>query len=387
MRILLITGFAILLSACAANQPNEQGRRPGGPEYPPVSLFYKYLSEELRLECNQFSSRSVLHHCVDNQFDLTSLKHALSRSGSFLQVALGQKEQDYQLLASIAVLDEETGGEIGNAALSGATLMMLPIVMEKTIRAEIVVTWKEVPIKRYDYTIPFEYSASIFNAGSYDDSIAAHIAEKLLSDLEQENVFAGAYLMAALQASDYENDLSVPETIEDYLFDEKYIHNNPFFGALLTFQHRQFAFDRAEVYIYPIRSTDWTDTATITQGEAENLRRDLKLMQREGQFKEVVLDSVEPLNWKVGGKEIFGSFYSNTLTDVEGQQVRTATYVFTKGDKFVRIRAIFPVQEGSATAESPDKFVHTLLEEVSLPEESLFMARLRQQRRQTEIGM
>lgn len=387
MRIFLFAAMALLLSACAT-QPatSPASTRQPLPDFPPLSLFYKHPSEDLNSECEKFRAQSVLHHCNDNQFDLRSLQKALSESAKFQQVALASDDSEYQALVSIAVLDQESGSELGNAALSGATLMMLPMVMEKTIRAEVVITWHEVAIKKYDYSIPFRFSSSLFTLNNdYDTSLTALVAEQLLADLEQENVFSGAFLMSALEASDYENDLTVPEAVADYLLDDRYIFNNPFHGAALTFQHREFAFDRAEVFVYPIRNTDWQDRAAISASEAQNLRNELDLMQRQGQIKKLNLGAVVPLHWTVGGDSYNGVFYDGLLTDLENKQGHTATYIFTKGDKFVRVRAVFPMEEGSAAVKNPDDFVKALLGDLQPPQESLFMAKLRQRRRQADM--
>ena len=381
-----LAGCTLLLGACAG-QPGQQIPRQAVPDYPPVSLFYKYPSESLDSECRAFDDQSLLHHCVSNQFDIRTLQHALEQSGKFQQVALADDNAPYQVLTSIAVLDQESGGELGNAALSGATLMMVPLVMEKTLRAEVVVTWQELPIKLYDYTIPFEFSASLFTAGdSYDKKITASITERLLADLQQENVFSGNYLMAALDASDYERDLRVPDAVDDYFLDQKYVLNNPFHGALLTFQHKQFAFDRAEVFVYPIRTTSWQDAGALSAREADNLRMELNAMVNQGQIRALDLGEVKPLQWQVGGQNYQGAFYTGMLTDQEGQTGRTATYIFTKEDKFVRVRAVFPMQEDSIEAQNPDGFVKALLEHIQPPGESVFMARLREQRRQQHGG-
>lgn len=375
-----------LLGACASH-PGPQVSRQAVPDYPPVSLFYKHLSESLDSECRAFDDQSLLHHCVSNQFDIRTLQRALEQTGKFQQVALADENAPYQLLTSIAVLDQESGGELGNAALSGATLMMVPLVMEKTLRAEVVVTWQELPIKTYSYTIPFEFSASLFTAiDSYDKTVTAAVAERLLADLQQENVFSGNYLMSALDASDYEHDLTVPDAVDEYFLDEKYVLNNPFHGALLTFQHKQFAFDRAEVFVYPIRTTDWQDAGALSASEAENLRMELNAMVGQGQIQALDLGDVEPLQWQVGGQDYQGVFYTGLLTDQEGQTGRTATYIFTKEDKFVRVRAVFPMQEDSIEAQNPDGFVKALLEQIQPPGESVFMARLREQRRQKPGG-
>ncbi|WP_295802424.1 hypothetical protein [uncultured Microbulbifer sp.] len=387
---LALTGSTLLLGACAGQpgQPDSRDLRQAVPDYPPVSLFYKHPSDSLDSECRAFDGQSLLHHCNSNRFDLHALQQNLEQSGKFQQVSLADNAAQYQVLTSIAVLDQETGDELGNAALSGATLMMLPMVTKKTLRAEVVVTWQQLPIKQYNYTIPFEFSASLFNgANSYDKKLTANIGEHLLADLQQENIFSGSYLMAALDASDYEHDLVVPDAVEDYFLDEKYILNNPFHGALLTFQHKQFAFDRAEVFVYPIRNTDWQDAGALSASEAENLRAELNLMLRQGEIQSLDLGAVEPRHWRMDGRNYRGIFYTGTLTDLEGQSGRTATYIFTKEDKFVRVRAVFPtLEDNSIEAQNPDAFVKALLKNIQPPGESLFMAKLRQKRRQSTIA-
>ena len=387
LRALVLTGCTLLLGACAT-QPTDDTSPLAEPDYPPISLFYKHLSDSLDHECRTFSEQSLLHHCVSNPFELRMLQQDLQHTGKFRDVLLADAEAQYQVHTSIAVLDQESGGELGNAALSGATLMILPLVMQKTLRAEIAVTWHQLPIKRYEYTVPFEYSASLFTpASSYDRKLTNLVSERLLADLQQENIFSGAYLMAALQASDYEHDLSVPDAVDEYFLDERHILNNPFHGAVLTFQHKQFAFDRAEVFVYPIRSTEWQDTANISAREAEILRTELQQMAHQGQIQDLKLDAVQPLRWQLGdGKQYSGVYYNGSLTDLDGQNGRTATYIFTKGDKFVRVRAVFPMQEDSFAVQNPDDFVKALLKNIQPPAESVFMARLRQQRRQDGIA-
>ncbi|GAA5525324.1 hypothetical protein Maes01_01890 [Microbulbifer aestuariivivens] len=377
--------LSALLSACTTI-PTPQERLPGSPLFPPLSLMYKRLSEDLRKECNTFRSRSFLHHCTRNEFDLSSLQQALSASGRFQQLTLAQPDENYQLLTSVAVLDQETGSEFSTAVLSGATLMMLPMLLERTIRAELMVTWREIPIKSYDYTIPLRFSVSIFNAEQYQEVLTAAIAERLLADLEMENIFTGAYLLSAIEASDYEKELNVPEQVGDYVLSDKHIYNNPFFGTLLTFEHRQFAFDRAEVFIYPIPSTEWNDTQALTWEEAQNLRNDMVEMQRTGELKSVISAEPQALHWKIGQRDFNGSYYTSKLTDHDDQQADVVNYVFTSGDKFVRVHTYFPVEQGSASTGDPDDFARQLLHTLSLPVESVFMARLREVYRQSGDG-
>ncbi len=390
LRRLTVVGTLLLLTACAAQQGGPEGvlAAAEAPRYPGISLFYKHLSDDLEQECAEFQSRSMLHHCSEGEFHLSNLQQALTQSGAFQQVTIAGDHNEFQVMVSTVVLDQESGSEIGNAALSGATLMLVPIKIEKTIRAEVVITWQNLPIKRYDYTLPFNYSASLLTPTfNYRKELSQRIAAQLLGDLQQENAFAGAQVMAALEASDYGDDLGIGDSVGGYFFDEKHIFSNPFHGAVLSFIHRQFAFDHAEVFVYPVRNTDWHEAAALTQSEAENVRTELSLMQRQGNLNALELDDPTPLQWIVDGQRYDGTFYSGHLIDNEGREARTATYIFIKGDKFVRTQAVFPLVEGSAKVNNPDDFARSLLQQLEPPTESPFMARLRRERRQSIMEM
>ncbi len=74
--------------------------------------------------------------------------------------------------------------------------------------------------------------------------------------------------------------------------------------------------------------------------------------------------------------------YSNS----QSERVYTATYTFVKEDKFVKVRASFPITDEGTDMQAPDDFVQALLASVSVPEESLFMARVRKMHRESSIN-
>lgn len=368
----------LLLGACASQPPITPPAEETAPEYPAISLYFKHPSKALARECGEFSRQSLLHHCNSNYYELDALRQHLSNSGKFPLVALSDDRPEFQVKISIVEMDQESGTEISNAALSGATLLLLPLVTEKILRAEVVINWQHRAIKKYDYTLPFSFSASLFTAANdYQRQLTARVAEQLLQDLEQEEVFSGSQVLAALNASDYDQGLSIPDAVEDYYFDEKHIFNNPFHGAVLTFQHRQFAFDRAEVFVYPIRNIDWSQAAALTRREAQNVRDELESMHQQEQLHTVSLQDLQRLNWQLDGVDYAGAHYLGEVTDPAGQSMQTATYVFTKGDKFVRIHTFFPQLEDAKAAANPDGFARALLRNVNTPQESEFMAGLR----------
>lgn len=387
-RSLLLAGV-LLLAGCAAQQPVETA--PGAlaePVFPAVGLFYKQPSDALESDCREYDEQSVLQHCSMNYFELSRLHSRLQGSGAFHEVSVGDDDREYAVSVTLAVFDTESGKEIGNAALSGATLMVLPTVMQQTLKAEVVVSWRNALVRRYQYEIPFSHSVHLFSGvNSYDDQLADLVASRFVEDARREGVFSPEYLAGALGASDYDNDLTVPEQIADYVFIDRYRYSNPLQGVMLRFEHRQFAFDRADIFIFPALSVDWSDVAALVEGEADSVRAELGSLQAQGVFPEVSLGANRRLDWQLGDRRFQGVSFSGGLVDAKGSRFHTVVYVFNKADKLIKVRATFPMVDGvNEVPPAPDLFVQGALAGIQPPGESVFMARLRAHERQTSLN-
>ena len=151
--------------------------------------------------------------------------------------------------------------------------------------------------------------------------------------------------------------------------------HNPLYGAGTRYQHKQYADGHIDLYVYPIRNWQYHKQKHVTR-EIESVRRDIELFQKEGEMTELVLDETQTKALTETGGSVI-EWFAGGYRLPDGTHMATQTHVFAKDDKFVKIRATFgaftPVMQ-----EVPG-FAESLAHQIVVPEESLFMARLRKQ--------
>lgn len=218
-RYFIIFMLVGLVTACVSTSNNNVASydKNAGTVYPPVSFFITRPTAELNQQCLQFADDSVMQHCQINQFDASLYWQQLYGSGLFERVMFPGEGTDYQVLVSTANMSRETAADITKAAVAGATLMLLPVTNEFSVKAEVTVLWRDLVLKRFSYDVPFSHTMSLFHK---PDEGAQHFAQTLMSyflrDIEQQQVFSGAFLLSALQDSDYLQQLKAPAQLGDF---------------------------------------------------------------------------------------------------------------------------------------------------------------------------
>lgn len=388
MKTLLLLTTILFLAACANNNPYGNGSDNGGiADLPPIGVFYSELNESLRGDCLEFRSRSMLHYCRENSFDLSELAQALSASGRFNGVIARDLRPDYQILVSSAEFQFDGADSMAGAVVSGASLMLIPMKVETTLKTEFTVMWRGNVVDRFSHEMPVDHSISLFTSlEAYDQNVAKALAEAFLKDVDTHNSMSASRLVKALDASDYEADVIIPEELAEFRLTGRHLYRDPFLGTMLSFNHHQFTFDRIDVFIYPIRATDWNNTQEVIEGELESVRAEIKYIEQEGHINNVELGSSDIRRWTVDSTSIPVGFTDGYYVDAQSERLYTSTYVFIQEDKFVKVRASFPKNQNEPTVTAPDDFVRALIPSLTVPEESLFMARLRKSHRDTTLS-
>lgn len=364
-----------LVTACVSTPNNNIASydQNAGTVYPPVSLFITRPTAELNQQCLQFADDSVMQQCQINQFDASLYWQQLHGSGLFEQVMFAREGTDYQVLVSTANMSRETAADITKAAVAGATLLLLPVTNEFSVKAEVTVLWRDLVIKRFSYDVPYTHTMSLFHK---PEEGAQHFAQTLMSyflrDVEQKQIFSGAFLLSTLQDSDYLQQLKAPAQLRDFHLAGQHIYNDPLAGTQLRYTNQNYIDDYIDVFIYPIRRTDWQDSSLVMHDEVQNVRKELELFYKQ-QNKIIKLQAPNKISWQHESRDFDGSYFELTIEDVES--LPSSTYLFIAGDKFIKLRCTF----GAIHAED---LVKTLVPEIVVPEESLFMATLRQRFRQ-----
>jgi hypothetical protein len=317
-----------------------------------------------------------MHHCALNDFDLSAIVENLAGSRRFAAVGnAAQEDSPYQLLLSVSRKYEVDAALLGDTALTLFSFGMIASHYEFLMDVEAVVTWRNIPIAIYQYQIPWDRRRSIMDAGENpDNGFAALLREQLFNDFDKSAVFEEETLYSVLNASDYVGELNHPPELGEYVLEERLLRPDPLLGLQLRYQHREFEFDKIDVFVYPVRYTEWENSAALIDEELLNIQSELLGLKEEGIYSELDFSGIEELN--AGTKK--GQLLRSFLTDAAGVSYRIQTAVFIKQDKFVTLRASNPVAEVMPDIEG---FWLPALQAINPPAESNYMAQLRRKAR------
>lgn len=379
MKAFFALGTLLLLTACATSNPyNDGSDTPEVADLPPISIFYAELGDDLGEECQEFQESSLMNYCRENSFNLNELTEALGASGRFPAVVAGHPDIDYQILVSSAEFQNDDAKSMANAIVSGASLMLVPMTVQTTLKTEFVLMWRGDVIERFSHEMPIDRSASLLTHPKRHEQITAKaLSDSLIQSIDENDSMSAAYLFEALDASDYQLDTTLPDQVADFRLTDRHLYRDPFMGTLLNFNHTQFAFDRIDVFIYPIRATHWDNAQELIQLEMANNRAEIEYFEQEGHIDNVELNEPELRHWTAGGTTTSVGFMDGYYLSPQQERLYTSTYVFIKEDKFVKVRASFPKNPEETTVVAPDHFVQALIPSISVPTESTYMARLR----------
>jgi len=346
-------------------------------KFPPVALFSKIPDAELKERCETANRESLLRRCNLNSIDYSEVYRELGVSGLFESVHMANDDVPYQLLISSAVYDKTGAAELGQAAIAGATLMLAPLSTSWEIHIDAVLTWHGQLIRQYQYAIPFTESINLFTrpeSGRRDKAKA--IVSHLIADFQEDDAFSPETLYTTLEASDYGEQLALPEVVGEYLYSPLVLFPHPFHGAQARYEHRQFQFDFVDVFVYPIPSWEWEDGKGTLARESLRIRKEMEYVQKEGQWEDLDLANDAWEYWRRGDDTVPVLALSGAFSTAgEGERYRTYTYLFMQKDKFIKVRASF-TGEGRSEKDV-EAFARALLAGVGVPDESPFMARVR----------
>lgn len=380
--LLLLIGV-MFLTACATNNPPGSSPASGViADLPHAGVFHNSPSDNLQGECEEFKSRSLLHYCRENSLELNDVADALSDSGRFASVFPRDLNPDYSILISSAVFQVDDADSMTNAIVSGASLMLVPMKVEATFKAEFTIMWRGTIVDRFSREFPIDFSFSLLTSQkAYEQNVARAMADALLKGVDERDSMSAERLTEVLEASDYAADLTVTESVADFWLTEANIYRDPLMGTMLRFNHRQFSFDRIDVFVYPIWAINWGGASKVIGAEMEKVRAEIHYIEEQGDISGVDLGEADLLHWKTDSRSTVVGFMDGHYTAGQSQRMYTSTYVFIREDKFVKVRASFPKDEGETSVAAPDDFVRALMSSISVPPESPFMASLRESHR------
>ena len=262
--------------------------------------------------------------------------------------------------------------------------MLLPVQLSYDIKSEFAVHWRGIEIKQYAYDMPVTRTISILSGSpeEQDEMFADALVSHFLKDSQSDNIFSGEFLAGAIQASDYVNDLVVPKRIGDYFLAGKNVFPDPMLGVSIRYNHGVLS-EYVDVFVYPVRNVDWENVANILEPEAEIVRKDIELMQKQEAYKDVVFNDSEWFDVESDKGILKGLHFSSTLVDKNDIGYISLIYLSLIKDKVIKFRA---TRQDPTVKFDIYPFVKEALNKIDPPDESMFMASLRQNARKNTIS-
>ena len=224
---------------------------------------------------------------------------------------------------------------------------------------EFMTTWRGVPI---DFiSIDSQQAESNVNA------LLSNGIEKWLNRVSQSQTFESHTLHKALGASDYINELKLPQYIGDFALSKQHLNTDPFEGILSRYIHKNFDLAVLDVYVYPLLEMQIEKQLRIS---LLNEQADIKALSSslgEDALQMSEIKRIDALSEQFG-VDVF-AFEAKLETSVEPLFV--SQYAYVKEDKIVRFSANMPMYVS-------DPLIPQAMREISVPTVSSFMLQLRE---------
>lgn len=369
--------FTYWLGGCASTSSNIQAEYDTNTEakFPELSVFYDDPSQRLRQECLSFDAQSALHYCSENTVDTLYYWKAFEQSNMFDDVSFADKDAEFKVAISTVSLLNETAGDLTNAVVSGASLLLIPMTSESEVRAEVSLYWRDVKLKQFTYQLPHVNTVSLFSDHEKaDKDFAASLVSHIIADFQQENVFSSSLIANVLESTDYANDVVFPETISEFEYAGQFAFFDPFLGVMATYLSPEYVNDKIDVFVYPIRSVDLNDSETLLKNEMANVQKEIEYVITKQEWEGLAFSEAQKVVLPHGDMMLDGIHFGGSYFSELGEESFTSVYLFKYKDKFIKFRASFPSQYIGPHIEA-------VLPKVTVPGESKFMAEARSQER------
>ncbi|BFT29684.1 hypothetical protein D210916BOD24_08600 [Alteromonas sp. D210916BOD_24] len=303
-----------------------------------IAVFSTYPSASLAAMCTAHGDGDTSAGCIEDALSPSAFINALQRSGKFSNLLPFSEGNDYELLIA----------NIGESRDSASIQY-----------GEFTLRWRGLEIDTASFSVLPE---------SPD---AEHIARSLVSfwlqHIEDKNVFTSQFLYLALNASNYENSLLVPDEVGEFIKLETQLFADPFNGAITRYTHPSFEDAFVDVTVYPFLGPLDAEENTLLN---QQLNEDVEKANSVAQSQHLTLSLSSPASKYIVNSEIHGWRLGLKAESDTAPTIYATTYVFRREDKIVKVATTFP-------ADFSDALVNEIITRVQVPQESALMKNIR----------
>lgn len=322
-----------------------------------VSVFSTYPSQNLVKSCHlqqELTSTESVHAdkaslCLEDAISPESFIEELSKSGEFSNLLPYGEGNDYELLiANVGVAPGEHEGDAKQFA-------------------EFTLQWRgiEIDSKAFDSKVIKNDSSS--QDSHYAKSEAHLLVYRWLEHVKQTGLFTSQFLFQALEASNYDVALEVPDTIGEFTKLDTQLFSDPFSGAITRYTHPDFEDALVDVTVYPFLSQLALEESVLLPKQLEN---DLQKASVTAELQQLTLSQVNPASHYTVNSVVSGWRLGLSATSEVSPTIFATTYVFKQEDKIVKVSTTFP-------SDFSDTIVNQLIVQIKVPQESEMMKKVR----------
>lgn len=346
-KYLVLCCLSAMLAACAAREiaPDIAEIEVSEP-FSGVAIFNLKPDSSLRAACGHAE-------CAVNTVGAEDLASALRESAAFDKVDVGGTDQDFGIAIGTSV----------------------PTDRPRAIAVTSLVLWRGQQLDEFTYLLPYA-SPMAQRADEGASIIARSITSQILRDIVHRRIFTPERVHEVLQSSDYGMAMAAPEELGAFVKYNLHKFVDPLLGVAIRYRHRHPEGGHIDVFVYPIRASQWRVAHSILTQESRAVRRDLSRLEQQGVHQLVRLRADELLRWTGHSGTVELLRFAGELANADFQPYDTSTYMYLEGDKLVKVRATRP--RNAPAQFDPDQFVKGLIATLKVPPESAYMKQVRQ---------
>jgi hypothetical protein len=326
--------FFIVCASASANSSDPQSENPEqGSQWP---VFAAQLSENVIELCHT-------QHCELNVFSADDLSSFLSQHPLNREVLEALSLSEYELLISSAV----TSPDADHASL----------VMEMTT------SWRGVPIDDFNVESPIDQNISVTGSS---------MINAWVERVQNEAVFDATRIYNIIGASDYLQQMQLPEKIGEFVFMETALYHDPMQGSISRYVHPQFSDAVIDISVYPVSPfVHKPDEKEALTSEMEIEKSHIQALIKQAQLDDYQISEITSTEFvsALGGLK---GLSIEVALQTKIDPVYSTQFLFTQNDKFIKLTGNVPKHMMLALVEQS-------ISQIKVPGESQFMQAMRQQ--------
>lgn len=311
---------------------------------PNISIFAAHVTDELQASCRT----NVAISCKLNVLSQADLLASLYQADSSEKVISSLHDSEYELLIGSAMITDNANDE--------AT---------RELHLEVSAQWRGISLN--DAPLSIALDNDIANISEHITSASKQLLSQWIVLAAKRQLFSAKYLYQFLGASDYVNELKVPDKIGDFNLSRQHLFNDPMKGMLTRYIHKDFALAVFDVYVYPLK----TSHSLEIQSQRELLleQQDIRALSKALGKDALTMSDIYELE-RVAGLQDRRVFAFEAKLQTDSDPLFATQYVYTENDKIVKFSI-------NAPARITNNLIAEAINAIAVPSESALMKQAR----------